>query len=317
MSLKEAGENLPEEMLQMNPHGDQKREDTRRESRRPDREQSRHDGGRGAREREVEKEIEERKSPPGEVVYEAVFREGEHELERSNSALAWSGLAAGLSMGFSFVAEGLLRSHLPVAPWLPVVSKFGYAIGFLIVILGRQQLFTKNTLTAILPLLNRRASTRITDVARLWVVVLLSNILGAFVFAWLISKTSIFEDQVRNAFSTISSEAVQSGFLSTFLRAILAGWLIALMIWLLPFAESARVWVIALLAYLVGLGHFPHIVAGAIPAFYHVLTGGISLQNCAVNFLLPVLLGNVVGGVALVAAGVHAEFLSESRRRPA
>ena len=286
-------------------------------SRRPGREQNPHEGGPGMHERAVEKEIEDRKSPPGEVVYEAVFREGEHELDRRNSALAWSGLAAGLSMGFSFVAEGLLRSHLPSAPWLPVVSKFGYAIGFLIVILGRQQLFTKNTLTAILPLLNRRANTQLRNVARLWIVVLLSNIVGAFLFAWFVGKTNIFDDKVREAFSSISSEMFQPDIMSTFLRSILAGWLIALMIWLLPFAESARVWVIALLAYLVGLGHFPHIVAGAIPAFYQVLMGGISLQSCVVNFLLPVLLGNVVGGVALVAAGVHAEFLSESRRKPA
>jgi formate/nitrite transporter FocA (FNT family) len=196
---------------------------------------------------------------------------------------------------------------------VPVVSKLGYAVGFLIVILGRQQLFTKNTLTVILPLLNRKAKTRIRDVARLWTIVLLANLLGAFLFAWLISDSSVFDSQpgVHAAFSVLGREAFQGGFLSTFLRAILAGWLIALMIWLLPFAESARVWVIALLAYVVGLGHFPHIIAGSIAAFYQVLTGGISLGGCLTNFMVPVLLGNVIGGVALVAAAVHAEFLSD------
>jgi len=262
-----------------------------------------------------EKEIQERTAPPGEVVYEAIYREGEHELERDNRSLAWSGLAAGLSMGFSFVTEALLRAHLPDALWVPVVAKLGYALGFLIVILGRQQLFTKNTLTVILPLLDRKHKTRISDVARLWLVVLLANISGAFLFAWLVSDTSVFDADVRHAFSTISLQAFQHTFLSTFLSSILAGWLIALMIWLLPFAESARVWVIALLAYVVGLGHLPHIVAGAIPAFYHVLTGGISLGGCILNFFVPVLLGNVIGGVALVAAAVHAEFLPEKGTR--
>jgi len=269
------------------------------------------------RDRAMEKEIESRKSPPGEIVYEAVFREGEHELERSNSALAWSGLAAGLSMGFSFVAEGLLRSFLPAEPWRPVISKLGYAVGFLIVILGRQQLFTKNTLTAILPLLNRRAETRLADVARLWGIVFFSNLLGALLFAWLISKTNTFDDSVRSAFSTMSGEVFQLPFLTVFLRAVLAGWLIALMVWLLPFAESARVWVIALLAYLVGLGNFPHIVAGTVPAFYHVLAGEVSFGHCLAGFILPVSFGNVAGGVALVAAGVHAEFFKEARGKPA
>ena len=97
--------------------------------------------------------MEERLAIGANVVYETIRREGEEELRRAVSALAWSGLAAGLSMGFSFIAEGLLVAHLPDSPWRPLLSKAGYCIGFLIVILGRQQLFTENTLTVILPLL--------------------------------------------------------------------------------------------------------------------------------------------------------------------
>lgn len=100
-----------------------------------------------------EQEIQERTSPGGHIVYEAVRQEGLDELQRSNSALAWSGLAAGLSMGFSLVGEGILSSHLPDTPWRPLISRFGYCLGFLFVVLGRQQLFTENTLTVILPLL--------------------------------------------------------------------------------------------------------------------------------------------------------------------
>src|SRR5947209_2624298 len=101
-------------------------------------------------------EAENRRSPSGAIVYKAIFKEGSDELERPSSALFWSGLAAGLSMGFSLVAEGLLRSHLPETEWRTVITKFGYSIGFLIVILGRQQLFTENTLTVILPLLQKK-----------------------------------------------------------------------------------------------------------------------------------------------------------------
>jgi formate/nitrite transporter FocA (FNT family) len=273
----------------------------------------RHQGSGGGRQRDgsakgQEEEIQNRTSPPGEVVYGAVYLEGEHELERDSRSLAWSGLAAGLSMGFSFVAEGLIRSYLPDAKWVPLAAKFGYAIGFLIVILGRQQLFTKNTLTVILPLLNRKGKAKIADVARLWIIVLVSNIVGACIFAWLLADTSVFDENVRNAFSTIGRQAFELSFVSTFFRSVLSGWLIALMIWLLPFAETARVGVIILLAYLVGVGHLPHIVAGSIPGFYYVFTGGVPWTDYVVRFFIPVLLGNVVGGVALVAAGAHAEF---------
>ena len=103
-----------------------------------------------------EDEIIDRTAPPGEVIYEAVYAEGEHELERNSLELAFSGLAAGLSMGFSMVTEGILQNHLPNTTWQPLITKLGYSVGFLVVILGRQQLFTKNTLTVILPLLRKK-----------------------------------------------------------------------------------------------------------------------------------------------------------------
>src|ERR1700754_3340664 len=90
------------------------------------------------------------------VIYEVIRRQGEDELRRTSSGLAWSGLAAGLSMGFSLIAQGLLHTYLPDAQWKPLLTKFGYSVGFLIVIIGRQQLFTENTLTPIIPLMARR-----------------------------------------------------------------------------------------------------------------------------------------------------------------
>ena len=95
------------------------------------------------------KEARRRTAPKAAVVYEAIRREGEFELDREMSALVWSGFAAGLSMGFSFLMEALLTYYLPQEKWVPLLSKFGYSIGFLIVVLGRQQLFTENTLTSL------------------------------------------------------------------------------------------------------------------------------------------------------------------------
>ena len=103
-----------------------------------------------------EQEAEERSAPSGKVIYKAIVAEGTEELKRSSAALFWSGLAAGLSMSFSMIAEGLLMRYLPRENWQPLVANFGYSLGFLIVILGRQQLFTENTLTPILPLLQNR-----------------------------------------------------------------------------------------------------------------------------------------------------------------
>src|SRR5690242_9158022 len=100
-------------------------------------------------EAEQERKAKDEGVPEGDLIYRSVRQDGEYELQQTSSTLMWSGLAAGLSMGFSLIAEGLLRAHLPERPWTLLVSKFGYSAGFLIVVLGRQQLFTEQTLTAV------------------------------------------------------------------------------------------------------------------------------------------------------------------------
>ena len=263
------------------------------------------------REREYE-EIAQRTAPRAPVVYEAIRREGEDELQRPLTALAFSGFAAGLAMGFSLIVQGLLRAHLPDEPWRPLVASFGYCTGFLIVILARQQLFTENTLTVILPLLARRRLDTLWRVARLWTVVLTANMLGALVVAWAAGNTGVFRPEVRAAFSAIASEALGAPFGTIVLRGIFAGWLIAMMVWLLPAADSARLHVIVILTYVVGLAGLAHIVAGAVEVLYLVTTGAASWGTFFGRFFAPTLCGNVIGGVALVAVLNHWQVVSGS-----
>ena len=213
-----------------------------------------------------DEDAEQRAAPPGAVVYKAIRHEGEDELQRPTSALAWSGLAAGLSMGFSFLVQAMLHSHLPDTEWRPLVSSLGYSVGFLIVILGRQQLFTENTLTVILPLLLRRDKATFRNVVRLWTVVLLANLVGALLFAFVLERTSLLDDPVKRALVQTAEAAFNNEFWVTVLRGIFAGWLIAMMVWLLPFAEAARVWVIIIVTYIVGLANFSHVIAGSVEA---------------------------------------------------
>jgi formate/nitrite transporter FocA (FNT family) len=257
-----------------------------------------------------EKKAEERSAISAGVVYEAIRREGEEELKRSSSALAWSGFAAGLAMGFSLVAEGLLAAHIPDSGWRPLISKLGYSVGFLMVILGRQQLYTENTLTVILPLLLRKNVATLTSVARLWTVVLLSNLLGAYLFALCIGKIAVFNPHVQQTLLQVSHEGLGDAFGVALTRAIFAGWLIALMVWLLPGAESSRVAIIIIVTYLIGLGGFHHIIAGSNKNFFLVVAGAQSWGTYLLRFFLPTLLGNIIGGVSLVAFLNHAQVVA-------
>src|SRR6202034_4806255 len=143
--------------------------------------------------RAEQKQVEDRVAIGANVVYEAIRREGDDELHRPPAALAWSAFAAGLSMGFSFVAEALLTTYLPNQPWVPLISRAGYSVGFLIVILGRQQLFTENTLTVILPLLLDTTLKMLLRVMRLWGIVLAANLVGTCIFAFSIAHLPVFE----------------------------------------------------------------------------------------------------------------------------
>lgn len=259
-------------------------------------------------------DVGERSAPRAAVVYEAIREEGEHELRRNVSSLAWSGLAAGLSMGFSFVAEGLLNAHISNMRWRPLVSKFGYSAGFLIVVLGRQQLFTENTLTVILPLLQRQSPAMLARVLRLWAVVLAANLLGALVFAWTVGHTEVFDTETRAAFAEIGWRAMEGSWGTILLRGIFAGWLIAMMVWLLPAAETARVWIIIIMTYLVALGGYSHIVVGSVEVLYVVTTGGAGWGAYFGGWMVPTLLGNIIGGVSLVALLGHAQVVSDETK---
>ena len=256
------------------------------------------------------KEAKQRSSVTVHVVHEAVRREGEEELKRTPAALAWSGLAAGLSMGFSLITEGLLRSKLPDAPWRPLISKFGYSVGFVLVILGRQQLFTENTLTPMLPLFHRRDRATLQCVARLWMVVLAANLVGALTVAWVLGNTAVFPPEVRNAFAEIGRVSIGARFGVVVLRGVFAGWLIAMLVWVLPFAESSRFFVIVALTWVIGIGGFSHVVAGAVDVLFLATTGAAPWTQAVFGYIVPALIGNVLGGVSLVAVLNHAQVIS-------
>jgi len=247
-------------------------------------------------------EVDQQSRPNAALIHETIRAEGESELERGGWALGFSGLAAGLSMGFSFLVDGTLQALLPAGPLRDVVSPFGYTIGFLIVVLGRQQLFTENTLTPVLALIHNRDLPTLRKLVRLWGIVLAANLAGAILFATALGHGGAFEPNVVNAFAALGRQSMRAGFGPTFVRAIYAGWLIALMVWLLPAVEGARPLTILIITYIVALCGLSHIIAGTVDAAYAVQFAGVPVADFVMRFFVPTLLGNIVGGVALVAA---------------
>lgn len=255
--------------------------------------------------------VRQRQALSAVAVAETLRLEGRNELNRKSQALVWSALAAGISMGLSFVGEGVLRHHLPEASWRPLVTSIGYAFGFLVVTLGRQQLYTETTLTALLPVMHERTAGVLTSAVRLWILVLLANILGAFLFAWAAAATPAFSSELREAFRQVGHEAVRHDAWTAFVKGIFGGWLIALMVWLLPSAETGRIWIIVALAWVLSALDLTHIIAGSVDSFYLMVLGDLSFVEYLWRYGIPVLIGNTIGGVVLVAALNHAQVASE------
>ncbi|MEZ0603662.1 formate/nitrite transporter family protein [Paraburkholderia sp. IW21] len=251
-------------------------------------------------------------APEALVLHEIVRQEGEAALERTIGALIWSSLAAGLSMGFSLLTQAVLEAGLPDTPWRHLVSSFGYSMGFVLVIMGRQQLFTESTLTVVLPVLTRRDPFTILKALRLWVVVLTFNLISTWIFAAMLRIPDVFSPNVVAALGDVSRAALGSeNALPTVVRAIFAGWLIALMVWLLPSARSGRLLTVLLITYVVAVTRLSHIIAGSTEVAYAFFAGDASLHEYFFRFLLPTLAGNIIGGMSLVALLNHAAIAPE------
>lgn len=235
------------------------------------------------------------------AIYEVVRKEGAEELGRPWRSLWWSGLAAGLSIGLSVATEGVLHALLPDAPWRPLVESWGYTVGFLVVILARQQLFTEITLTAFLPVLAHPTGRMVATLARNWSVVFLANMVGTAIFALLLSWEGLLPPFVRAGALAISAHMTELTPLQALLRAVFSGWMMAMLVWLLPLAETARFWAIALVTYLIALFELSHVVAGSVEVFLLVFEGQLGLAQGLGRYMLPFLVGNIIGGSALFA----------------
>src|SRR5690348_1197268 len=256
-------------------------------------------------------EVEHRKPPRAAVLHETVGKVGEEELDRNASSLAWSGLAAGLSMGFSMVASGALRAHLPDSPIGEFIADAGYRAGFVIVILARQQLFTENTLTVVLPLMSAPSLHTFAKVLRLWGIVLVCNLIGIAAFACGVAYLPLFDPGIYHAIARMGGTIMAYSVLSMFLKAILGGWLIAMMVWLMAAVDATRLWIIIGLTWLIALAGLVHVIGSAGEVFFLAFRSQVTWADALGHFVGPTLAGNIVGGSLIFAMISHAQVRSE------
>jgi formate-nitrite transporter family protein len=254
----------------------------------------------------------ERKELTAQQVHAALRMEGEEELGRGSQPLFWSALSCGLTLGLSLTAQGVLQHALPDTSWRPLLASPGYSVGFIVLILARQELYTSNTLTAVLPVLDSWRAEMVPNLLRVSVVVLAGNLAGAFVFAWAAGSTSAFSPSLRETFASIGVHHASYGIWPTFIKGIYGGWMIALMTWVMPGAHHARIWVIGLVTWCLSAAEMTHVIAGSVDVLCAVFSGQVSSTAYVGGFLIPTLIGNTLGGMVLVAILNHAQVVAGS-----
>jgi len=263
-----------------------------------------------------EQEANQHQPPRAAVLHEIIRYQGDQELERTLAALWWSALAAGLSMGLSMMAMGLFYARLPESDSSQVIASLGYSAGFLAVILARQQLFTENTLTAVLPVMTEPTWNKLGRLLRLWSVVLLGNLAGTILVSYVMLYLPIFDSKTDQAFLEVGRKVMENDLSQMFAKGIISGWMIATMVWMIPSMEHAKIWIILMITYLMALGDFTHIVVGSVEVSYLVWAGEVSWPVFWLDFAAPTLIGNIIGGSFIFALISHAQVRSDSSTPP-
>ncbi|MCQ0986281.1 formate/nitrite transporter family protein [Jiella marina] len=243
-----------------------------------------------------------------EEIFARVLSVADHELDASNRYLFWSGLGAGGALGLTFLARVIFsESAGETTPGL--LGNLLYPVGFLIIVLGRYQLFTENTLTPVVLVLTKLAS--VANLLRLWLVVFVANMIGAVGVSALLAFFDVLDPPRVEKALEMGRHAHETGWFQIFSKAIFAGWIVAAMVWLIHSCKdtTSRVFVVWLLMYFIGVGGFFHVITSSVEVFFLAFRdSSVDLLPLFPDFVLPVALGNTIGGVTFVAVLNYALF---------
>ena len=247
--------------------------------------------------------------PSAREIFEQVASNARAELKRSTVSLAFSGFAGGIFMGLTALGNANALAMLGTRTKIQFVAKMFYPLGFIVVILGRAQLFTENTLYPVALVLTEKR--HFWNTMRLWFTVLPANVLGAFAFAALATLTNAIRPDVVHALAQLGVDATHRDPSAMFWSGVMGGWIIATAAWLVSGSHSitGSVMIIWMLTFVVGLGNFAHCIAGSGEVFAAVLTGALPWRSFPAWFF-PAVAGNICGGVGMVTLLEYGQVVS-------
>ncbi|WP_420391326.1 formate/nitrite transporter family protein [Acuticoccus sp.] len=252
-----------------------------------------------------------RAGPRPQVVYASISARGLEEINRPALSLWGSGIAAGLILMMSVIAEGLMHHALPPFEGREAIADIGYTLGFVLVILGRLQLFTENTITPVLPLLANPKGRALLRTARLWMIVFFANMVGTMIAAAMLTWGDIVTNAQLAAILEVSAKVTDHTPFETLRYGVIAGFLIATLVWCIPTAKGSEFFLTFFITYVIALGDFTHVVAGSGEGFLLMFAGHAEPGWVAFGLIGPAFIGNVLGGTVLFATLAYVQVREE------
>ncbi len=222
------------------------------------------------------------------------------ELGRSWFSLLVSGIAAGLTAAVSLLASVPVIAGLGDGPAAELAGAMTYGLGFVLIVVGRYQLFTENTLTPVMLVLHRRSGLGL--LLRLWGLVLLGNLIGASAMGAMLYYSGVFDPEESAHILEVTRRTLDEGWPRLLWASAFAGGLVASMMWLVVAVResTARILIVLSIAAVIPIARLHHCVFGTTETLYAVFSGNASLIEYG-RFLSLSVLGNTIGGVVFVA----------------
>ena len=248
------------------------------------------------------------------LIFKIIRSEGEEELNRKSVALAFSALAAGIFVSFSFFFRSVIHFHMGDSQFEPLISSLGYTVGFVIVILGRMQLFTENPITTIIPLLCNFTRKEFFKVIRLWSIVIFFNIVGTSIAAGFFSFNYAVSYEFEIALHEVAMNVMSLNAVENIFRGIPAGIIIAVLVWIAPQTKNFRLSTIIFLVYFIALGEFSHVVVGSCEMAFEIIHGHANFFEYFFKFLIPTGIGNILGGTVIFTLLIYNQVREELKK---
>lgn len=244
-------------------------------------------------------------SPMGQEAPEIVddaSKIGAKRLRRPLLGDAITAFAGGMSVSFGAIAMVMAAAAMGGGIDAPstalLVGALVFPVGFVILLVGKTELFTENFLLPVAAVLKGRGD--LGQLGSLWAVTLVFNLLGSLLFASLISRNEVLSAGAAAEMIALATHSTEYSLWTAFIKALFAGWLMTTLTWLLVAAVGfgpriAMIWAIGTL---IVLGQFNHVIISAAEIFIAMFLGAdITIGDWVTRNFLPALAGNVFGGL--------------------